>query len=179
MVGSRTLYAHRNRGFTLLELLVSCVIIVTLLNLCLGMYISFNRLRTNSEAASVANFRITEIDTAFRKSVRQAAQSRDSFLDFKASDSLLILENADSDEITILGTLNEAAPFSVSRYQRTDNDWSLEYLKTFDLNEAQYRFDTTHPKAVALTVTVNNKGFRHTLPGTNTLYAALREGGSS
>ncbi|MFP6617612.1 MAG: hypothetical protein VCB26_14505, partial [Candidatus Hydrogenedentota bacterium] len=108
--------------------------------------------------------------------VRSAARSRESFLDYHASDSLLILDNTDRDEVALLGTLNNSDAFSVARYQRNDSDWSIEYLKTFSLKDAAYHFDTSDPAVVALTISVENEGHRHTVPDVNTLLAALRQG---
>lgn len=169
---------QRIGGYSLLEMLVSCVMLIMLVNVCLMSYVSFNRIRKSGETTVDINMRIAEIETAFRKSVRGSARTRDSFGDHQSSESLLILESRGGDVVSLLGVLDEGEEFAEFRCSRDGSEWRVDFIKYHSLGDAEYRFDTTGDRGVQLTVNVDNEGRRNTVSATNTFLAVLREKGS-
>lgn len=157
---------------------MTVVLLMVILNLCLNMYLSFDRLRVNGEASMETNRQVAEIESVIRRDIRGAARTLERFEGFAGSESLLILESASTNEISVLGTTEASPTFFISRYVQENGDWSNAYLRTYALSGGTFSFETADPTSIRSTIHVENKGYRHTLPGANTFVTALRGGES-
>lgn len=171
---------NQNRdGYTILELLLTSTLLVVMVSLCLNLYITYNRVRTNAATEIDRDRQVQSIEVAFRNHVQESARTRDAFLSFAASNQLLILESGAGDQVIVMGDTHTPGAFTLSRWLRTDGLWESDYLKEFTLDGGSFEFIATDSGPIELKIYLDSRKNQEAPPTANTLLATLREGDGS
>lgn len=166
-------------GYTLLELLLTTTLLVVMVSLCLNLYITYNRVRTNAATEIDRDRQVQSIEVAFRNHVQESARTRDAFLSFAAGDRLLILESGAGDRVIVLGDTHTPGAFTLSRWRQIDEAWESDYLKEFTLDGGSFEFIAADSGPIELKIYLDSRKDQEAPPSQNTLLATLREGDGS
>lgn len=169
---------QKKAGYTLIEVMISGALLIVLLNICLSLFISFNRLRHRGEDIMDTTVASGELEATFRETMRTAKELPESFRDYKSSDSLLIVQDANEEAVTLLGNALNADEFHVVRWENTEGTWIIARIHSFDLHTTQFSFDRMGEELIRLSISLDKDYYTNSIAKAHTLYAALPAGGA-
>ena len=170
----------RNQGgYSLLEVLVAGVILIVILNICLSLFISFNRLRHAGEDILDAVAQTITLEDEFRTTLRTAIALPASFKDFQASSNLLIVQHKNGKEMALLGNLISPDTFSIVHWKQINDTWIIRKIISCELKITQVEFQRIKDSLLKLSISIDNEQFPNSVPGTETLYMSLPKGNDS
>lgn len=171
-------HTHHRRGYTLIELLISAVVIVSIASLSLRLYTTFDRLRRSADAAMDENRVYSDIDRVFRQQVGSSSKVLTQFQDIESDDSTLILQKPDG-EVSLFRGNNAENAVTLTRWTREDGYWICGYMQTFRVPDASFRFSGDHDRTRVLEIESASENRAIARPGTVEITATLRAGGRS
>lgn len=170
---------RNNCGYTLVEALTTGTVVIILITICLKLYISFDHLRFRADEVLMTQSRVAELDSSFRKTLREPASLVDSFQQFNSSESLLILRHADGKTVSLVGAALNPEEFSVMQWRLIDNQWEISGLKTFAFDSPKFDFSIDEGRLIRLSFSSDSFRESRSLPDTITFYAAVSSGGTT
>lgn len=177
--------SNRKRGFTLLELLGACSIMVVLANILTVQFVTTFRLHRLSQLALDRCEQVEEAGERFRRATREANGVVEAVGPFRTGTNLVVLalptptDEPSDRRFAVLGAVFEPDRFSVLIVRESSGSFEVETAYTTHLPFEEIEFAIEAEKNYAstlltLNLSIDTEGTKSTLPVKNSFMAALR-----
>jgi len=133
----------RCAGFTLIEMLIAGAVLLVLINVCMGLFLSASRVAAYTTAAFDRAEILSELEQDFAELVRESVTIAEGYAEYRTSEEQLVLRMP-ANGYRIIGTLNNPERLAWLEYR----DGELVDMGGWPLPLAEVRF--SYPQGAGL-----------------------------
>ena len=164
-------------GFTLIEMLTYGVVLAVIVNLCATLFLSARRMYSLSELSVTRMEALRDVESDLREAAAGANAVVAGVPGATLSNVVLALRAGDAGEALTytVWRLGDPGALIFERYESEDGTLAITAQRGYAIGVTAAAAEPLGDEipAVQMTVSVDNEGTAHTVPGTNTFVARL------